>query len=314
MIGKIKSNKKIFIGSMVAIVLILGGTLTTLAGHTNRSTTLLPSAPIGEEQVRKLVEIYAGTSNLNYEQIVLKTENNRRYYEVNAYKDNMEYDFDVDAVSGEIFNSEIKSIDTGKTETVQVQQDNRGTVIGEAKVKEIVISKTAKSNVVFTEIKLSQSDAYNGAKIYEVDAQVDNVKYDVDINALTGEVLKYEVENTTVNNVATPTVTVAEQGVKSATQNSASQQSSVQNSSPNNAQKVSNGNSQQATLISQDKVKQIISNKTGKNNLIYTKIQLTRDDDYQNKLVYEVEANSGDTEYEIDIDAINGAILKYEVD
>lgn len=111
-----------------------------------------------------------------------------------------------------------------------------------------------------------------------------------------------------------PTVTVEEQGVKSAIQNSASQQLSVQNSSPNNAQKVSNGNSQQATLISQDNVKQIISNKTGKNNLIYTKIQLTRDDDYQNKLVYEVEANSGDTEYEIDIDAINGAILKYEVD
>lgn len=52
-----------------------------------------------------------------------------------------------------------------------------------------------------------------------------------------------------------PTVTVAEQGVKSVTQNSVSQQSSVQNSSPNNAQKVSNGNSQQATLISQDKVK-----------------------------------------------------------
>lgn len=298
------NNKKTLITISILSLLVAGGTISTVMGQSNHSTALLPIAPIGEAQVKKLVEIYSGTNNLNYEQIVLKTENNRRYYEVDAYKDNMEYDFDVDAISGEIFNSEIKKNDNNKTETSQLQQFSNDTLIGEAKVKDIVISKTAKDNLIFTEIKLNQSDDYNGTKVYEINAHVNDVKYDININALTGEILKYEVENIVTNSTTTPISSPTEQ----------MRQPSTQTHSNQNNQSVSNSSSQQSSLISQDRVKQIIANKTGKTNLIYTQIQLTRDDDYNNRLVYEVEAKLGTVEYEIDIDATNGTILKYEVD
>ena len=68
-------------------------------------------------------------------------------------------------------------------------------------------------------------------------------------------------------------------------------------------------------LLSESQIKGIVAKALNTENLVYQKIELSRDDDYNMQYVYDIEViANGSTEYELDINAVTGEILKSKVD
>lgn len=116
----------------------------------------------------------------------------------------------------------------------------------------------------------------DGIDYYDFEIISDNQKYEIEVGANTGKIIKNEKDTDYVPS-----------------SNEASQ-----------------NNNSQATTISIDEAQRIAMEKVGNNGYL-VKCELDIDDGIQK---YEIEIKNGNIEYEIDIDAISGEIIKYEED
>lgn len=145
---------------------------------------------ISEAEVKKIVEKTVGKNDLTYAYITLKTDDGVQEYDVEATSGNTVYDLEINATSGQVLSSEQESISNNAAGTTT----NSSASISEDKVKEIVEKASGKSNLTYTQIRLSQEDDYNGALVYDVTAYADGTEYDYDIDATSGEILSQSTE------------------------------------------------------------------------------------------------------------------------
>ncbi len=100
----------------------------------------------------------------------------------------------------------VKPEKTERTDKAEKPTENMAITLEEAKA--IVLKKAGlkEADVVFTKAKLDYDD---GRAVYEIDFKTDTAKYDAEVDATTGDVIEWEVEE-----IRTQTVTVkAEAGV-----------------------------------------------------------------------------------------------------
>lgn len=251
---------------------------------------------IAIDQVKKSVEKHLGFTELQYESITLKNENRITYYEVKVNHNGVRYELTVDATTGSILGTEIEN-PSSTQQTLTTKQGTQAQVsITEERAKAITSEHTKKNNLTYTRIELSQDDDYAGALTYEIEAEADGIEYDIDINANTGQILKFEQK------------TITETGQQAASA------STAQAAQPTEQQTTAPAQQTPAATLSQASVKQIVASRTGVSNLFYKKLHLTRDDDYGYRPVYEVEAYAGNAEFDLEIDATTGQILSYSAD
>lgn len=111
------------------------------------------------------------------------------HYEIDIVKDNEKVEITIDAQTGQatissreiIYNSTSKSSSSQK----QAQQNTKGIISQEQAIK-IAQSKAAGT---VTSIEL---DTENNVQVYEIEIRNGKTEYDFDIDATTGEILKYE--------------------------------------------------------------------------------------------------------------------------
>lgn len=282
-----KRNGLIF-GATALLVLTACGTQVSSQG----GNAVVAQAPISEAQVKEIVAKETGLHQLVYEKIILKTDDNRRVYEVDAFLDGKEYDFDIDATTGAI----IASNKEGQLQR-QNQHNANEQVIDEARVKQIVSEKTQEpvEKLQFVRIQLTQDDDYNRAKVYEVEAFSETKDYDLDVHALTGEVLKFESE--------------AYQGISQPQPHQIPQ-------SPNYAQQpaVQQQAARQTATISDVQARDIAAKHSGVGHLTFRSVYLSNEDDYGYRPVYQVDAYADGWEYDFDIDAATGQVLSFDKD
>lgn len=170
----------------------------------------------------------------------------------------------------EIFDED-HAVVTSSSQKVSNAQSNTaasGKVIGQEKVKAIVEKTVGKDKLTYASIILKTDD---GVQEYDVKATADGTVYDLEIDALSGQVIS-------------------------------SEQEAVSNQSNTTA-------ANSSVSIDEAEVKKIVEKASGKSNLTYTQIQLGQDDDYNGTLVYDVTAYADGVEYDYDIDAESGDIL-----
>ena len=141
----------------------------------------------------------------------------------------------------------------------------------------------------------AKQDYDDGITYYDFTVVTDNEKYEIEVDANDGTILKKERDKDYVSNTNEGTVTPVDNG----------------NTTTNNNNTTNNGTSSQTTtnIISNEEAQNIALNKTGGGYLV--KCELDHDD---NMMVYEIEVKNGNYEYDIDVNASNGEILKYEQD
>lgn len=142
----------------------------------------------------------------------------------------------------------------------------------------------------------AKQDYDDGVTYYDFTVVTDNEKYEIEVDANDGTILKKERDKDYVSNTNEGTVTPIDNG----------------NTATNTNDNTNNTTSNQTTtnnIISNEEAQNIALNKTGGGYLV--KCELDHDD---NMMVYEIEVKNGNYEYDIDVNASNGDILKYEQD
>ena len=217
-------------------------------------------------------------SGVTFIKAKLDTEDGRQVYDIEFYSGNTEYDYEIDAISGEIVSSDMDIENYTIPDQTAAQPNNTAGDIGIEKAKEIAMSHAGVSpgSVSFVKAKLDTED---GVKVYDIEFHSSNVEYDYEINSATGAIVSFDQD---IENYAIPTQPAAP------------------------TQAASSG-------ISVDKAKQIALSHAGVSGASFTKVELDTDDGVR---VYEIEFKVGNVEYDYDIDASSGAIIssKSEVD
>ena len=204
---------------------------------------------------------------------------------------------------------------TGNTKVETLGTASDKAYIGETKAKEIALQKAgvAADSLISYKIEL---DTEWGNMVYDVEFTAEGIEYDCELNAKTGEVLKFEKENKfggnqTVNvapvQEATPTpepTTAPTTELPPSTSNA-----------PPTAATPSNGNqaaaSQTASQITLEQAKAIALSHAGVD--AGTVYDFDGEWDYEHGIaVYELDFKSGGYEYDYEVNAVTGEILKSE--
>ena len=158
---------------------------TSAAGNTAPTTT----EAITEEQAKAAALAHAGLTEakVTFVSVRLDYDEGQQVYEVEFYKENTEYDYEIDAMTGEI-----RAYDTD-IEDYAIGQDHRFRInIDETTAKAIVLEKVPGATDANIRIYLDYDD---GRPMYEGAIVHNETKYEFDINAADGSIIEWEMES-----------------------------------------------------------------------------------------------------------------------
>ena len=277
----------------------------------NKETRPGDKKQIGVEAAKQIALAHAKVAqkDVTFIKAELDTEDGRAVYDIEFYSGNVEYDYDIDAVSGEIISNDfdiedysIPAQSAAAPQQTEVSQqtaaapapttpaaNNPSGDIGIERAKQIALSHAGLSqgSVSFVKAELDYED---GVKVYDIEFYSGNVEYDYEINAASGAIISVDrdIENYSISTEApAPAPTAAP--------------------TPAPTQPVA------PSTISADRAKQIALSHAGVGGASFTKVELDTDDGVA---VYEIEFKVDNVEYDYEINAVSGAIIssKSEVD
>ncbi len=292
---------------------------------------------IGSSAALEAALAHAGVSasDITKQEIELDSHKGTIVYEVEFETSSMEYEYLINATTGEVveYESESKgnnktsggtttdsstgsadssgtatsdtsttgSTDTtgsvsGDTSTASAGTTSTGTYIGEARAKEIALTDAgfAESDVKYINCWIEYDDGR--AEHYEVEFEVNSVKYEYEIGLYDGAILKSESEGHHSNSSSV-----------SGSTGSSSSGSSSSGSSDSSTTAAS-------TYIGEDAALQIALTNAGVSSSDLKKCEVKLDNDHD-RMIYEVEfKTTSKVEYEYEIDALTGEIISVEID
>ncbi|MGI6008005.1 MAG: PepSY domain-containing protein [Ruminococcus sp.] len=167
----------------------------TITEEATPSATETPSAnqntssasDIGEEKARSIALDHAGLTeaDVTFINVQLDRDDGRTVYDVDFYSGNTEYDYEIDASTGDIvsFDSDIENYE------IQSQAQQTGDVISIDQAKEAALQAAGldAGSVKWVKEKLDRDD---GRTVYELECIIGDREYDFEINAADGTVLE----------------------------------------------------------------------------------------------------------------------------
>ncbi len=167
--------------------------------------TASDKAYIGEEKAKEIAYNHANinVSEVCYTEIGFDTENGIMVYDVEFKAKGYEYDYEINAKTGDIIKSDKELDDDGNKEQNRNQNMSQGqnsnaanknsSDIGAGKAKSIAVSHANISLESIRDYNIEQ-DCENGKKIYEIDFKSNGYEYSYDIDAQTGNIIKSDKE------------------------------------------------------------------------------------------------------------------------
>lgn len=256
-------------------------------------------ADIGQDAAKKAALAHAGVkeSDARYCNSWLEYENKRPvYYEVEFVAGNIEYEYEIDMYNGTVLKCDTEYRDYRYSRPVDGAADSGGSAasggvadIGQAAAKQAAFSHAGISEADVYHLKVER-DYDDGWPTYEVEFRCDGMEYEIEIDAATGDVLKYDCDGAAVSVGSGSRGASGGVGISSGT-----------------------GASGSAADIGQNAAKQAALNHAGLSESQVNRMEVEMDHD-DGRLEYQVEFRCGGVEYEYDIDAATGNILKYKRD
>ena len=275
-------------------------TVTDLVGRTINELNLLASAGgslgdvsatgsasdlsyIGQDAALEKACTHAGVSvsSVTLHKCEFDWEDGAMVYELEFYVGNVEYEYDINATTGAVVKSSrddhgasssggATGTDIGGDAALQKAYDHAGVSASAATVREM------------------KRDYDDGRAVYDIEFHAAGVKYEYEIDAYTGAVVKYESETISSGNAGGNT--------------------------GSNGGGSTNGNGGSGTnYIGSSAALQKAYDHAGvsASNVFDVESDFDWDD---GRAVYEIEFQCGATEYEYEIDAVTGAVITYEMD
>ena len=255
----------------------------------NQTGTASAKGYIGVDDAKTAAYAHAGVSasDVLYVETDFDSEHGVMVYEVEFYAGNVEYEYDINAQTGEV---------------VKYEQQNTGTSVPSGSISGDYIGETAAKEAALAHAGVSEADVCwlkadfdrdDGVYYYELEFTANGVKYDYDVNALTGDIVKFEQERT--GNLSGNGSGNSGAGTGTGTGNQYG------------------GGTSTGDLIGEAAAKAAALSNAGVSESDVTRIKCELDRDH-GSYVYEIEFDVGRMEYEYEVDAYTGAILKAEHD
>ncbi len=249
------------------------------------------SSYIGVEAAKKAAFTHAGVSESDVTKLEVEYDNDDgvMVYEVDFHVGTTEYDYEIDAKTGDVLKVE-KDVDddapnagSGNTSSSGSSSGNSSSSGSSSNTNSYISGDTAlQKALAHAGVSASQAvdvDVEFDDGHYDVDFRVGSTEYDYEIDAKTGAVLRYEKD------------------VDDDHQSSSSSASS------------SSSSSSASSYISKDEAKQKAFSHAGVSASQASGVKVDWDDGH-----YDVEFRVGTTEYDYEINAKTGAVIRYEKD
>ena len=240
-------------------------------------------ADIGEEAAGAAALNHAGLAEDEVSVVKNKRmhDDGRTIYRVEFYKGNTEYEYDIDAYTGEIL-----AVDYDVEDSVVPG----GPVAGDAEQTGYITAEAAwvaalnhagvrEDSVTFRKARLDRDDKRT---VYDIEFYSANTEYDYEVDAYTGEIVScdYDIENYMI------------------------MQSDQTNGVPGSGSQ---------DYITPDEAKAAALDRAGQTDArpTYTEVSFYYEDGLA---VYQIEFICGGQEYEVEINAIDGTVVEYNVE
>ncbi|MBQ6357883.1 MAG: PepSY domain-containing protein [Clostridia bacterium] len=289
---------------------------------------------IGKDKALEIALAHATISSdeAKRQQVELNEEDGQPVYEVEFTAKGLEYDYDIDAYTGDILKAsserdddtpqaeqkistptkEPKTKEKASTPTNQPKTEKKVSTsteapnsIGKSKALEIALSHAVVSS---DEAKWQQvkQDRENGQLVYEVEFTANGLEYDYDIDVYTGEILKADSEW----DDDTPQ---AEKKASASTKKPKIEKEAPAPTNQSKAEKKASASTEAPNSIGKSRALEIALSHAGvsSDEAKRQRAELDRED---GQPVYEVEFVTDGWEYEYVIHAATGVILQYEKD
>lgn len=153
-----------------------------------KSTAVLPAASdITSDKAQEIaLEKTSGGEVTKWE---LDYKDGIKVYEIEVINGSTKYSMEIGAVDGQVYNYKEKLAKTN-AESQSPKKTLPETVITAEKAKEIAIAETGGGTV-----KEYELDYEKGVWIYEIEVILDKTEYEAEINAETGEILKFKTDD-----------------------------------------------------------------------------------------------------------------------
>lgn len=156
---------------------------------TRAATSASSGATITEADAKQIALDHAGVSESETERMRVKLDRDDgvQEYEVNFYVGNREYDYDINAATGEIrsYDSEIDEDYVSSTEAT-------GAAVSEDEARATVVARVSGASASDVRLHLERDD---GRLVYEGELIYNGTEYEFQIDATTGDVLDWESES-----------------------------------------------------------------------------------------------------------------------
>lgn len=250
---------------------LIGLSISELNTILTQSVTPAPDADlaqmISQDEAKTIAFAHAGVSESNVIKLEteLDCENGVTYYEIDFNTAEFEFEYEINAQTGVIIKSEKETVEKDEGGTINIIDSN------EAKNIALNHAGVDDSSLIEFDIDLEYE---NGITYYEIEFETVYCEYEYDVNAQTGEIIRYEWDD---SDSFTP----------------------VPATSPS------------PSVIGREEAKKIAFKHAGVDESLVTEleIELDRDDGI---LIYEVEFETADYEFEYDIDAKTGKVIEFE--
>ena len=243
------------------------------------------SAYIGEQAAKDAAYVHAGVNAADVirTKCELDWEKGMMVYEVDFDTVDSEYEYEINAKTGDVVKSEKEKNDDVFAPLKPSNDSSKGN--GQTSSNETYIGKDAAKKEALRHAKVSEDSIYDysckldhehGIMIYEIEFKSDGKEFDYDIDALTGTVVRYEKERD-------------DDAKRNATKDKSSEE----------------------TYIDAEEAKTIALSHAGVNTDSIYDFSCKLDHEH-GKYVYEVEFKADRYEYDYEVDAISGDVIKSE--
>lgn len=152
-----------------------------LVGCSNASTKTIT---LDEAQEIALAEVDGKVTRA-----VEETDDGRSYYEFDIIANDQKHELEVDASSGKITKNEIdEDYVPSTTDTNNQTTNNQTTIISNEEAQKIAMDRVG-NNGYLVKCELDSDD---NRQVYEIEIKNGTIEYNIDVDAVSGEIVKYE--------------------------------------------------------------------------------------------------------------------------
>lgn len=169
---------------------ILANTTYNKTEEVSTVGTASKSNYIGIEEAKKIVfdDSKVNSNIVKDLEIEYDYDDGIMVYDIEFISNNIKYDYEIDAKTGKIIEKEI--------ENKKLSTSTSKNYLSKEKIKEIVFNKTKVKDYYDYEIEF---EFKSGKAIYEVEFETKDKEYDIELDAVSGNIIKYETKNKKVD-------------------------------------------------------------------------------------------------------------------